>query len=71
MFSLSLSLSCLSLRGFSSHLDQIGPQIQNKVLNMGDRPVSPQSLSVQMEAAGFSRDELHSKSKEPMSDLRV
>lgn len=39
------------LRGFSSHMDQISPQIKNKVLSRGGvRPVSPQSLSVQMEA---------------------
>lgn len=31
-------------------MDQISPQIQNKVLNRGALPVSPQSVAVQTEA---------------------
>lgn len=59
------------LRGFSSHMDQISPQIQNKVLNRGFRPVSPQSLPVQTEAitatriVQFSRDYLQGEKNWP------
>lgn len=45
------SFSFLVLRGFSSHLDQIGPQIQNKVLNMGG-PACKSSATLGTDGSG-------------------